>query len=154
MNRRIALAALGMAVLAGCTGVPVARPAAPGQVVGTDADSPQAMAQRQRIERLGLADGDCSAPAWALTGRVALSNGKDGGSGRITWSQAAGEARIELTAPVTRQGPEREKRGKRRRDRDDNGTTGVGNHRPGRVGQGLGGQQHHEHGDEGRPRRG
>ena len=104
MNRQVALAALGMAVLAGCAGVPVARPAAPGQVVGTDADSPQAMAQRQRIERLGLADGDCSAPAWALTGRVALSNGKDGGSGRITWSQAAGEARIELTAPVTRQG--------------------------------------------------
>lgn len=104
MNRRVALAALGVAVLAGCQGIPVAKQAAPGTLIGTDADSAPAMAQRQRIERLGLADGDCASPAWAMTGRVALSNGKDGGSGRITWTQVAGKARIELSAPVTRQG--------------------------------------------------
>lgn len=39
-----------------------------------------------------------------MTGRVALSNGKDGGSGRLEWSQSAGKLRIGLTAPVTRQG--------------------------------------------------
>lgn len=104
MNRRAVLAALGVAVLAGCQGVPISRQLAPGTVIGTDADSANAVAQRQRIERLGLADGDCASAAWAMTGRVALSNGKDGGSGRITWLQAAGKARIELTAPVTRQG--------------------------------------------------
>ena len=104
MNARVVLAALGVAVLAGCQGMPVARQAAPGTIIGTDADSAQAVAQRQRIERLGLAAGDCASPAWAMTGRVALSNGKDGGSGRIEWSQSAGKARIELTAPVTRQG--------------------------------------------------
>lgn len=104
MNPRAVLAALGVAVLAGCQGMPVARQAAPGTIIGTDADSAQAVAQRQRIERLGLAAGNCASPTWAMTGRVALSNGKDGGSGRITWSQAVGKARIELTAPVTRQG--------------------------------------------------
>lgn len=104
MNARVVLAALGVAVLAGCQGMPVARQAAPGTIIGTDADSAQAVAQRQRIERLGLTAGDCASPAWAMTGRVALSNGKDGGSGRIEWSQSAGKARIELTAPVTRQG--------------------------------------------------
>lgn len=104
MNARVVLAALGVAVLAGCQGMPVARQTVPGTIIGTDADSAQAVAQRQRIERLGLAAGDCASPAWAMTGRVALSNGKDGGSGRIEWSQSAGKARIELTAPVTRQG--------------------------------------------------
>lgn len=39
---------------------------------------------------------------WALQGRIALSNGRDGGSGRIDWHQGLTTV-IELSAPVTRQ---------------------------------------------------
>jgi len=103
MNRRLWLA-LGLAVLAGCGGVPVADPPPVDTVLGTTAGLPAAMAHRQRIDRLGLAGGECAAPEWAMTGRVALSNGKDGGSGRLEWSQSGGKVRIGLSAPVTRQG--------------------------------------------------
>ena len=104
MNRRLLLAALGVAVLAGCRGMPTADQKPLETVVVGDAESPAAIAHRQRLQQLGLAEGDCAGPAWAMTGRVALSNGKDGGSGRIEWTQSGGKARIELTAPVTRQG--------------------------------------------------
>jgi outer membrane lipoprotein LolB len=104
MSRRILLVALAVVVLAACRGVPIAGQAVPARVVGTGVESAETLAQRQRIERLGLADGDCAAPEWAMTGRVALSNGKDGGSGRIEWSQTGGKVRIGLSAPVTRQG--------------------------------------------------
>lgn len=40
---------------------------------------------------------------WALQGRVALSNGRDGGSGRIDWSQDAARYAVSLSAPITRQ---------------------------------------------------
>ena len=97
--------ALGLAVLAGCRGVPLVERTAPVEtILSSEMNSPGAIAYRQRIRQLGLAEGDCAGPAWAMTGRVALSNGKDGGSGRIEWTQSAGKARIELTAPVTRQG--------------------------------------------------
>lgn len=91
-------------MLAGCRGVPMADRVPVETVVGSEADSPAAIAHRQRIARLGLTDGVCAAPAWAMTGRVALSNGSDGGSGRIEWSQSGGKVRIGLSAPVTRQG--------------------------------------------------
>ena len=39
---------------------------------------------------------------WALQGRVGLSNGHNGGSGRIDWQQGLTTV-IELSAPVTRQ---------------------------------------------------
>jgi len=103
VNRQAWLA-LGLAMLAGCRGVPMAERGPVDTVVGTTADSPAAIAHRQRIERLGLTDGECAAPEWAMTGRVALSNGKDGGSGRLEWSQSGGKIRIGLSAPVTRQG--------------------------------------------------
>ena len=103
MNRRLWLA-LGLSMLAGCRGVPMADRAPVETVIGSEADSPAAIAHRLRIARLGLADGACAAPEWAMTGRVALSNGKDGGSGRIEWSQSGGKVRIGLSAPVTRQG--------------------------------------------------
>lgn len=95
---------LGVAMLAGCRGMPVADRAPVDTVVGSKADSAAAVAHRQRIARLGLTDGACADPAWAMTGRVALSNGKDGGSGRIEWVQSGGELSIGLTAPVTQQG--------------------------------------------------
>lgn len=41
--------------------------------------------------------------AWSLTGRIALSNGRNGGSGRIEWKQDGAESRVSLSAPVTRQ---------------------------------------------------
>lgn len=96
---RAAAAALAFAsalVLAGCASLP------PPAAVGDAAAG--AAAQRQRARALGLADGDCAAPAWTLVGRVALSNGRRGGSGRIEWTQAAGVQQLRLSAPVTRQG--------------------------------------------------
>lgn len=103
MNRRVWLA-LVLIMLAGCRGVPMADRPPVETVVGSGADSPAAIAHRQRIARLGLGGGDCAVPEWAMTGRVALSNGKDGGSGRLEWSQSNGKVRIGLSAPVTRQG--------------------------------------------------
>ncbi len=41
--------------------------------------------------------------AWSLQGRVALSNGRDGGSGRIDWRQDGARFEVALSAPVTRQ---------------------------------------------------
>ena len=41
--------------------------------------------------------------AWSLQGRVALSNGRDGGSGRIDWRQQDLHYDVSLSAPVTRQ---------------------------------------------------
>ncbi len=40
---------------------------------------------------------------WSIAGRIAVSNGRDGGSGRIDWQQEAGRYVISLSAPVTRQ---------------------------------------------------
>lgn len=92
---RLAFPVAALLAAAGCASVPAPVPAP----AGTD----HAGAQDAREAALGLANGDCTAPAWAMTGRVALSNGKDGGSGRIEWSQGQGRAEITLSAPVTRQ---------------------------------------------------
>lgn len=59
--------------------------------------------QQARAAALGLAAGDCAAPGWAMAGRVALSNGKDGGSGQLEWTQGAGSLHLMLSAPITRQ---------------------------------------------------
>lgn len=42
-------------------------------------------------------------PVWSLGGRVAVSNGREGGSGRIDWSQDGARYAVQLSAPVTRQ---------------------------------------------------
>jgi len=42
-------------------------------------------------------------PDWSLQGRVALSNGRDGGSGRIDWQQHGEHYSVALSAPITRQ---------------------------------------------------
>ena len=97
--KRLAMMVTVMAV-SGCASVPPAQPAssaAPGDVAAFEA------AQQQHEAALGLADGQCAAPTWSMVGRVALSNGKDGGSGRIEWSQADAQAVVTLSAPVTRQ---------------------------------------------------
>lgn len=56
-------------------------------------------AARQAQREAGLAP----FAAWALQGRVALSNGRDGGSGRIDWRQDGARYEVALSAPVTRQ---------------------------------------------------
>ena len=85
-------------LLAGCASVPTAAPpAAAADVAAFEA------AQQRREAALGLADGACAAPAWSMAGRVALSNGREGGSGRIDWSQGQGATAVTLSAPVTRQ---------------------------------------------------
>lgn len=95
--RRIVALACALS-LAGCAGMP----AKPETKPHVDVASAEA-AQRARADALGLARGDCAAPGWALVGRVALSNGKDGGSARIEWTQGNGDLHLQLSAPVTRQ---------------------------------------------------
>lgn len=96
---RFALAVvLASAALVGCRTM-AAKPAALPASEAAAAES----AQQAREAKLGLAGGDCAAPAWTMTGRVALSNGKDGGSGRIEWMQGAGRVGLTLSAPITRQ---------------------------------------------------
>lgn len=84
--------------LAGCASLP------PPAASAGDVDA-GAAAQRRRLQALGLDDGgDCTTPAWRLTARVALASGRQGGSGRLDWSQGAGQLHLQLAAPVTRQG--------------------------------------------------
>lgn len=40
---------------------------------------------------------------WSLSGRLAVSNGDDGGSGNLHWTQGVGQYELEVQAPVTRQ---------------------------------------------------
>ena len=42
-------------------------------------------------------------PNWSMSGRIAVSNGKQGGSGRIEWKQDGVRYAATLSAPVTRQ---------------------------------------------------
>lgn len=73
-----------LALLAGCVSTPT-RPVAPAASAGV-LDS-----QRGQVVE------------WALVGRIAVSNGREGGSGRIDWQQKSGSYVISLSAPVTRQ---------------------------------------------------
>lgn len=81
-------------LLVGCASLPTV----------SHVDTAQARAAQQiRAEALGLESGQCAQPGWAMAGRVALSNGKTGGSGRIEWVQGEGSIHVQLLAPVTRQ---------------------------------------------------
>lgn len=44
-----------------------------------------------------------TSPNWSMSGRIAVSNGKQGGSGRIEWQQDGVRYAATLSAPVTRQ---------------------------------------------------
>ena len=99
--KRIGAVALCV-MLAACQSLPPA--SAPGNMLVGVAQVEAAMqAQQARVAALGLGQGACDVPEWAMAGRVALSNGKDGGSGRIEWMQGAGRTDVTLSAPVTRQ---------------------------------------------------
>ena len=91
--RHVCGAALAL-LLAGCNTLP---PVVHGAAPASAATTPD------RAAALGLAQAGCDAPRWGMTGRVALSNGREGGSGRIVWSQGGGVLHLELSAPVTRQ---------------------------------------------------
>lgn len=101
MIRWVGAAALCL-VLAACQSLPPA--SAPANVLVGDVQVQAAMqAQQARLSALGLDTVACDMPPWAMSGRVALSNGKDGGSGRIEWNQGSGRTEVTLSAPVTRQ---------------------------------------------------
>ena len=70
-------------------------PAAPDVVTAVSAEAQQAEAARVDALR--------AQPAWSFQGRVAVSKGRNGGSGRIDWQQQARQYVVALSAPVTRQ---------------------------------------------------
>lgn len=93
MNLRgLMLPACAAALLAGCATVAPRAPLPPAERA--------AAMSRQEVREAALA----ASPDWSLTGRVALSNGGRGGSGRIEWRQRGAAFEVGLSAPVTRQG--------------------------------------------------
>jgi outer membrane lipoprotein LolB len=84
--RRILLVSL-ILIVAACVPPPVRR--------APDA----ALMQAQAAREAALA----ARPDWSLSGHIAISDGKDGGSGRIEWKQHGNDFDIRLSAPVTRQ---------------------------------------------------
>ena len=93
MTRILRLAGLAPALLllAACATSPRG-PAAPAV--------PVEQAQRHQEQRREALE---TLQDWSLQGRVAISNGQRGGSGRLEWSQHADGFRVALSAPVTRQ---------------------------------------------------
>lgn len=84
--RVLATAVLAAVLLSACASRPTRAP------VPVDREQ----AQRGDAQRAALSD-------WSLSGRVALSNGRQGGSGRLDWTQRGERYDISLAAPVTRQ---------------------------------------------------
>jgi len=98
MNRRVACGAwLAAAVLAlaGCAVAPVRAPLPP-----LSPSQQAAAVARQEAREAALA----LMPDWRLEGRVALTSGSRGGSGRLEWTQRGSGFEVVLSAPVTRQG--------------------------------------------------
>lgn len=101
MIQRIGVVAVCLGFVA-CQSLPPA--STPADVLVGDAQVQVArQTQQARVTSLGLDAAACDAPAWAMSGRVALSNGKDGGSGKIEWIQSGARTQVTLSAPVTRQ---------------------------------------------------
>jgi len=59
----------------------------------------QALLERQAAREATLA----KLSEWSFIGRIAVSQGGNGGSGRIEWRQHGGDFDIRLSAPITRQ---------------------------------------------------
>lgn len=74
-------------LIAGCA-------SAPQRVADSDGNA----LERQAARETALMAQD----AWSFSGRIAVSNANDSGSGRIEWTQDGGTYEIELRAPVTR----------------------------------------------------
>ena len=91
MNHRAAAALAACVLLAGCAGQPVRElPLHAGTAA-------ELQAQAARVAALQ------AHPQWSLQGRVAVSNGRDGGSGRMEWEQDGPRFAVSLSAPITRQ---------------------------------------------------
>lgn len=93
MSRGLRLAGIGLALvlLAACASAP---PRAPAPAVDP------VMAQARQQERQARLE---AMPAWSMQGRLAISVGDKGGSGRLDWQQQGETFRVSLGAPVTRQ---------------------------------------------------
>lgn len=78
-------------LLSACVSRPVRQPLSPAQV---------AAAEALQVVREEMLRGQ---PVWSLQGRVAISNGRNGGSGRFDWLQDGVRFDLSLSAPVTRQ---------------------------------------------------
>ena len=87
---RACLAVVLVAVLGACAGGPSVRPSDVSAVNAEAAQSARELAFAGRRD-------------WAFTGRVAVANGDNGGSGRIDWTQHGDDFDIRLSAPITRQ---------------------------------------------------
>jgi outer membrane lipoprotein LolB len=87
---RAVTAALAL-LLAACAGQPVRE---------TPLLAPTAAQLQAQAARVALL---AAHPRWSLQGRVALSNGREGGSGRIDWRQDGARYDVALSAPITRQ---------------------------------------------------
>ena len=93
MTREVRGIALALGALAlGACAVQGVRPVAPG-LPAAEAEARQA-ARESALARQ---------PQWTLQGRVAISSGGKGGSGRIDWQQDGTRYQVALSAPVTRQ---------------------------------------------------
>lgn len=92
--RPLLLAAVTLA-MAACTSVGIQK-TPPPEVVYTVSPAAE-RAEEARVQALR------AQPGFAFQGRVAVSKGRNGGSGRIDWSQQGSDYRIQLSAPVTRQ---------------------------------------------------
>jgi len=88
---RLCIAATLAVLLSACVPRPVRAPLPPDQV---------AAAQARQLAREQALRAD---PEWSLEGRIAVSSGRNGGSGRIEWVQDGPRFDVSLSAPVTRQ---------------------------------------------------
>lgn len=89
--RALTVAALA-AMLSACAGQAVRGPASP-PLAPAAAEAAQSARETELRGQTG----------WSLSGRIALSNGRNGGSGRIEWRQDGDRYEVALSAPVTRQ---------------------------------------------------
>lgn len=93
---KVAFAAAMAVSLSACVSLDTRKaPTAPDVVTAVSAEAQQAEAARVDALR--------AQPAWSFQGRVAVSKGRNGGSGRIDWQQQARQYVVSLSAPVTRQ---------------------------------------------------
>lgn len=94
MSLRVLSAAALAVLLSACAGTAVRAPAPP-QAVASEIEAEAVQTQRETALRTQV--------RWSLSGRIALSNGRNGGSGRIEWRQDGDRYEVALSAPVTRQ---------------------------------------------------
>lgn len=91
MKRFRLFAVVAVAMLAAACAMRPMKPALPPVVGSAEAN------QAARATKLAAFSN------WSMSGRIAVSNGQQGGSGRIEWRQDGVRYAVTLSAPVTRQ---------------------------------------------------